>query len=308
MATEVFRTVRPSGGDYTSLAACEAGEQQNWVTADEYGVWEIQGDWSGGPDATCQIDGSTTDTTRYIEIRADASNRYDGTWSTSKYIIASAASSVVRIQDANVRIIGIQSAPNGVTAGFLALSGGSATQITDCAVNGQDSTTSGFLCTTSSTAEITCRNCVAYNCNTRGFGITVANGDMICYNCTANDCVVGFGQTAGLLLARNCLAQNNTTADYSGTFDAASNYNCDEDATAPGANSFTDTASFTNAAGGDFHLTTALSQQGEDLSGVGVTTDFEGDARSNWDVGADEIAAAPPATTVPRRALMGVGF
>ncbi len=299
-------TVRPSGGDYTSLSNAEAGEQDDLAAAGDHLVIEIQGDWSSAADALCVFNGSTTSATSYIEVRTDAANRHAGALDTSLYRISSGAGSNVSLQDGFVHLIGLQILPSSAT-GIVVLSGGNDCTATDCLIGGTP--TSGISAQTSSTVEIECRNCVVWDASTRGFGVTVANGDMWCYNCTAYDCTIGFHQTNGLMTVRNCLAQANATADFSGTFEAASNYNCDEDSTAPGANSFTDTASFTNAGAGDFHLTAALSQQGEDLTSVGVTTDFEGDTRSNWDVGADEIVAAPGGGGITSfRALMGVGF
>lgn len=306
---ERFVTVAPSGGDYTSLSAAEAGEQADLVAAGDHLVIEIQGTWASADTAAVLIAGSTTSVTSYIEIRTDAPNRHAGVLNTSLYRLAPGSGSIpIRLQDNYTHLIGIQIIPTAAN-GVSSLTGSANSSCESCIVAG--TATNAFLVSTSTSSGMTCRNCVAYGASTSGFSQTVGTALLDCYNCTAYDCETGFLQTTGTMTVRNCLAQANATADFSGTFGGSSNYNCDSDGGAgtPGANHFTDTASFVNAAGGDFHLSSALNQQGEDLTSVGVTTDFEGDPRSNWDVGADEIAAAPPAGGfVPRRALMGVGF
>src|SRR3990170_1219772 len=82
MATTVTKTIKSSGGDYTSLSAWEAGQQGNLVTADQIQVAEC---YSMLDTSICVINGWTTDATRYIEIKTPVSERHDGKWNTSKY-------------------------------------------------------------------------------------------------------------------------------------------------------------------------------------------------------------------------------
>lgn len=86
MATQILVTVKPSGGDYTSLAAAISANAQNLVTNDKYLDIEIDGDWSGGPDTSVvNITGYTTDATHYINIYTTATARHAGVYNTSKY-------------------------------------------------------------------------------------------------------------------------------------------------------------------------------------------------------------------------------
>lgn len=43
MATEVIKTIKSSGGDYTTLHAFKAGEVRDLVAADEIAVAEVSG-------------------------------------------------------------------------------------------------------------------------------------------------------------------------------------------------------------------------------------------------------------------------
>src|SRR3972149_2689414 len=88
MPTTITKTIKPSGGDYTSLSAWEAGMQKDLVTADEISVAEC---YSMSDTTAVSIDGWTTDATRYIKIYTPISERHDGKWNINKYrLIASA--------------------------------------------------------------------------------------------------------------------------------------------------------------------------------------------------------------------------
>jgi len=84
MATEVIKTIKASGGDYSSLAAWDAGEARNLPSADEIAVAEFYDflDTGGVVDLS---GGWTTDPTRYIDIRPGAGQGHQGIYDTSKY-------------------------------------------------------------------------------------------------------------------------------------------------------------------------------------------------------------------------------
>lgn len=89
MASLLKHTVKPSGGDFTTLDAAIdhlVASHANFVTADVYGEIEIGGDWSAGADtASVSVSGITMDATRYLHIYTDASNRAGLSWDTGKY-------------------------------------------------------------------------------------------------------------------------------------------------------------------------------------------------------------------------------
>jgi len=115
MATERKRTIKPTGqgGDYTTLSAWEAGEQADLVALDEYRIGEIDGDWSATSEtADVAINGSITDSTRYLEIRAIGTARHNGKWDDTKYkIVLETAGYLVGmliIEDPYTKVSGIQ--------------------------------------------------------------------------------------------------------------------------------------------------------------------------------------------------------
>jgi len=79
MATQLKKTVKPSGGDYTTLNACLAANQQDLVAADKYFDVEIDGTWaSADTTAVAGLTNYTTDATRYINIYTTAAARHLG--------------------------------------------------------------------------------------------------------------------------------------------------------------------------------------------------------------------------------------
>lgn len=86
MPTVVIKTLRASGGDYTTMSAWEAGEQADLVAADEQHVLECYDDWAGGLADFVFIQGWTTDATRNIVVKAAAGHEYDPIADTGFYI------------------------------------------------------------------------------------------------------------------------------------------------------------------------------------------------------------------------------
>ena len=123
MASERYRSIHPTTGDYPDLVSWEAGEDGDLVSADEYAVAEIVGDWSGlggedlgGNYTRLVISGWTTDATRYVVIRADSSNRAGTSWDSDKYFLKCAdKEGVIGVQINYVHIEGIQIEQYGST-------------------------------------------------------------------------------------------------------------------------------------------------------------------------------------------------
>ena len=82
MATEIIKTVKPSGGDYTSLANWEAGQQGNLPALNETHTAEC---YSMEDSSFVDLFGWTTDPTRYIKIYTPLSERHSGKWNANKY-------------------------------------------------------------------------------------------------------------------------------------------------------------------------------------------------------------------------------
>jgi hypothetical protein len=107
MATVITKTIKPSGGDYTSLSNWEAGEQANLVALNEIAVAEC---YSMTDTTKVNINGWTTGANNYIEIYTPLSERHKGVWDDSKYIlsIASAYSYGLILNVSNIYIEGLQ--------------------------------------------------------------------------------------------------------------------------------------------------------------------------------------------------------
>lgn len=318
MATERLRTIKPSGqgGDYTSLSGWEAGEQGDLVTADLYVIGEISGTWSGADTGQVTIDGWTTDATRYIEVRAVGSSLHAGKWDSTKYVLAPSTgqTACMTVVASYVKIIGLQSevsqagtSPDWAICFHTDYSAAPVNVVFERCIAratgtlGTPDYSAGFwMNQPTSTKAI---NCVAY-----GFDSTSTtsggfyNDRGITYNCTAYDCARGFYGGNVSAIAKNCLAQS-CTDGFAGSWDTTtSTTNCSDIASdAPGTSPVTGTATFVDAANGDFHLAsgdTVAKNAGTDLSGDGTypfSNDIDGATRiGTWDIGADEITGSAP--------------
>lgn len=308
MATTITKTVKPSGGDYTSLSAWEAGMQKDLVAADEISIAEC---YSMSDTTSVVIDGWTGDATRYIKIYTPPAERHNGVWNTGKYILAPASGVVLQISESYVRVYGLQI--NTASIGILVTGGSSSGDVNGDIYIGYNIIKSNGTAANTTGIDIYyvySSNHYIFNNIIYGFsafsneGIQVDDVDATAYiyNNTIYNCYRGIQATNGTIIAVNNLSYNNSVADFNGTF-TTSNYNFSKDATAPGANSIHGTADaktpdFTSTTSGseDFHLlsTSDAIGVGTDNPGSGLyTDDIDGVTRStSWDIGADEYIAA----------------
>jgi hypothetical protein len=309
MATQLKKTVKPSGGDYTSLEACMNANEKDLVAADQYFDVEIDGDWSGGADTTnCTIHNYTTDAMHYINIYTTAAARHAGVWNDSKYRkTTGGGGQLINEQAINyVSIKGIQFDAQGGYAIFIGNSGTNITIAYNIIKNASyDSTTPGISLNYYGPHFI--YNNIIYEC---GKGISspgqFAINGIVVFNNTVADCV-----TAGIdfqatqysspkPLLKNNLVQNSVTNFPNPTgLDPASNYNASSDTTSTGgANDRTSqTFTFKDAANKDYHLASTdagARNYGVSDPGSGLfSDDIDGETRSgSWDIGADEYVAA----------------
>lgn len=309
MATEVKRTIKPSGqgGDYTTLAAWEAGEQQDLVANDRYAIAEISGDWTGISDGPAVVDGWTSDADHYLHIYTLGSARHAGQWTASAYRIA-ANSHTLRVYSSHVRVVGLQldldntsgSSKYGLVTRWN--QGQVAVVVDACIARCQGTAALAVGFDIEDTVGSQVRNCVAYGftaTSSQGF-FWLGSGGRV-RNCTAYDCASGFVGTNAR--ADNCLAQA-CTDGFGPSLLSASTHNCSDLAgDAPGSNAVTGTAQFLDAGAGDFHLSPSdavARGAGADWS-ADFTTDIDGDPIHTWSIGADAQAAPPPTI-----ALLGI--
>lgn len=309
-ATEFKRTVKPSGGDYTTLSAAEAGMQTNLVSSDQFALIEIDGDWSGGADTNAvTIAGWTTGASNYISVYTTNTARHTGKWDATKYVLSTSSGNVLSLAVDYIRLDGLQvkTTSTGVARIITTATGVSSGSwlVKNCIMRGNAASSSridGFIIATAATVSLTAQNCAAFDMptSTSSSGFTVSNGSWTAnlLNCTVYNAYTGFNRIAGTAVAKNCLAQTCTT-DFSGTFDGASTNNCSEDGTAPNTNEQTGTVTFTDAANGDFGLVSGVAiGNGADLSGT-FTDDLAGLTRTvPWDIGARMYVAEGGVTQV----------
>ena len=296
MPTTVVKTIRASGGDYTTLSAWEAANQGDLVAADEVRVAECYNDWPSGLIDAVNIDGSTTDATRYMAITVAAGHRHTGKPDTGFRIVRSSAySAVIIFGDPSCR------------ASWLDVrnTGAGGTAIRQNGTNGSNSRASRCIARTTGTAAYVsgfATLAYAYQCLAIGapvgFSGTGTYGTFDMVGCVASGCATGYlldsPGTTGKRVA-NCVAYNCTT-NYTGTFDAAlSGNNASSSGTMPGSSNLSGigASDFVDAAGHDYHLAggSALIGMGANLYTL-ITEDVDGDARPSsgaWDIGLDQV-------------------
>lgn len=313
MATRYVNTASTPGGDgttnataganraYASLSEWEAARQA--VLSD---IEEVVCDGSTADTAAVTVDGWTATSTHYILIRGSAAS--SGFWDTSKYRL-SVNGQALRIDEANTFVRDFQAEEVG--ASVAAFRPQVASIQAEWCIFRTDTNGSGFcVSSTGSNIGTVFRNCLLISRSSGGNATTDASSSsgsgFVFYNCT----VIGSGSTAfsnrtaatNLTLLRNCLVSGFTTFSSGAGFAASSNYNATDLASATGGanDRVSQTFTFVNAGSGDYHLDSGdagAKDFGEDLSGLGFTTDIDGVTRSGtWDIGADETSGGSALT------------
>ena len=289
MAQFLYKTVKPSGGDYTSLEACMNANEQN-LTGDGWFDVEIDGTWSSADTTAVTIHNYTTTASDYINIYTTSTARHDGIangvgyhLSQNGYLIDTLTNSVN-----NVTIDGLKITAGGDTYRSAIFSVGSSVVIKNNLIPsthgkgmnflhaGDTTIYNNFICE-SDTDAIYCYGWALFKI----------------YNntCKRNISYGGGGLTAA--------AKNNYAASYIGTYVDGFTTNAAADTTGDPAgldNIAFDTSTFVNVTAGteDLHIKVGCSliDVGTDLSAI-FTTDIDGVTRSGtWDIGADEYVAA----------------
>jgi hypothetical protein len=321
MATS--KTIKASGGDYTSLAAWEDAMDGNLTgTGYSEAVCYALDDTDG-----FIITGWTTTAADYIWIHTDSTARHAGVWDGDKYNLLATNEDCFDVAEDFVRFDGLQfgtAAISGANQDCLVINGqaaGATIWISNCIIKGANDGTSaqrGIAC------EDTDNTLYIWNDIIYSFG-AVSGSRGITLNCTANvySCVsICAGARAiacigGTVTAKNTYAGGSSVEDFyygAGTF---AKTNCaSEDASADDAGG-TETATncvnsvaigtdtFINVGAGteNFHLAadglSPLQGAGVSTSGEGAplnfTTDIDGEARdATWDIGADCWVVATP--------------
>jgi hypothetical protein len=309
-------TIRPSGGDYTTLNAAIAAEGHDLTVDNGSGgpgilVFERGGDWSGSPEARTafiDIDGYTTSETYYIKITSDSANRPTSKWDTTKYILEVTDANAFAVRENYIWIDRIQVQIKSQTAaraffqnivrstGWIRLS--------NCIFRGDGGAQKliFYTITTGNFEGVTMWNCLCYGWGSHSdsyFGLTTPE-TMNIYNSKfiwPSTSTCGVRREDGTLTMVNCYSGGNTAGrDYFGTIGLTT---CaSSDTTGNIDNIAVNTTNFINVTGGseDYRLPagSGLIGVGTDDPGIGLySDDMNGDARTSpWDVGDDEYVAA----------------
>jgi putative hemolysin len=302
MPTTVVKTIRTSGGDYTTLSAWEAAQQGDLVSADEIRVAECYNDWPSGLVDGVLIDGWTTDATRYPKITVAEGHRHSGSPQTGFFLKRSANTATVSFAGAGaaytqIEWLDVENTSTGSAARGLSHSfGGTGIVLRNVIVKIASGKEAIHL--PNGSKAIGC--CAWGNSNAGSIGINAS----ISLNCTVRGYGVGFYPTTGDKSCKNCVAYGAAYSDYYLVTAANCSNNASGDTSAPGVNSITGitSADFVDAANNDFHLAS-----GSDLIGAGTnlystfTTDIDGDewpSSGAWDIGFDYYVATGGATIV----------
>jgi hypothetical protein len=316
--TEETITVYPGGGgDYTTLAAAEAGERQDLVAADKALTFSIK---SGGSFGTASffVANWTTDATRTITIEAESGSEHNGTVDSSGVAHANESAAVIldlRVAYTYVRnlLILCTSGSSGANPVALGTSLPGSTvplmfvENVICKLPASSSTAAPF----SLRGSLQLVNCVGMG-GVQGFHVEVAASgtNMILAGLVGSGFNRGFALTdadATVAVFNSYFHRENGGANSAwlitaGTVTAASNV-ATSDTTGPNAayhNIDIDSTVFAGATDPfdfDPHLAdedSALYGEGADVSSIfgGIDYDYEDGTRTRWDIGADEFGVA----------------
>ena len=276
----------------------------------------ITGTCTGGTADTTAvgINGYTCDATNYLKVAVDSGSRHSGTYPSGNTYRLEVSGTGIDVMDDYVQIcdlaIKITTTANS-QSGIVMKNDG--VLVDGCVItianSGSHATTLGiYSYSASGTPAATIQNNIIYGfAGTSNAGVytnATANNTLSLYNKTKTNCVRAVNAVGGTVTVKNTITYGNTTDDYGGTFDAASDYNAtDGDGTGQTEANSIDISGwsgkeeeiFADYASDDYTLmsnATPVSNLGTNLYASGVTTDIKGNARPStglFDIGAHEF-------------------
>lgn len=305
--TWITNTVGPSK-TYSKLSDWEAGRNSNLTLGD--GTNEVAECYTMNDTTAVTVDGWTTASGKGILIYTPTTQRHDGKWKTSAYVMTA----TLQLNEDFVTVHGLQIS-NTVASGngaafkiWSVINADSDIRIGYCIFRGNISGTGqGFgYFNYDSDAVVKIYNCIAYDFinGTVGCEAFDLRSNEKLWNTTVSNCYKGFVRVAGSPCSTNCISQGGTDGYISMNGD----YNVSDIASdPPGANSRVGAVTFVGAY--DFHLSasdTVARGYGLDVSGGGIfSDDIDGVTRSGtWDIGADQYVAAGGSSKPPNTYLL----
>lgn len=302
---------------YASLSAWNAAEANDLVTATNSHVVNCAGSTADTTAVTLSATW-TTSATYDITINGDlASSKWDAT----KYrLSASLYPLTINISHVNINNFQSENSADDNSIGAINIAGAAIVTIDKCIfrIKPQAYTYGNnarvVMGNTDRTGNLKISNTLIYGADAVGvksstygfFETNHSSGNTYLSNITVAECINGISDGYNDIIAINCLCYNNTTADFSASFNASSNYNASSDTSAPGANSrISQTFTFVDSANGDFGLTSSdagARDYGTDLSAgtPPVSDDIIGTARpqnSTYDIGYFEYVTSGASIT-----------
>lgn len=306
-ATQLLKTVKPSGGDYTTLQSCISANTQDLVTNDKWFDIEIDGTWSAADTTAVNVTGYTTDATRYINIYTTTAARHQGYWSTNYYHLSTGGSNTPTLKISNnfVTVTGLQAKhTSGTSSNYHAAFYIAATNLTmkkDIAYANAGPAIYGEV----DRANIMIQNSFAISTSNSGIRLSGKWSDAPSQQ-VLNSVAVSEGSGNGIMsvtyaiTVKNCYAYSASGNDYgintNKTTCAAADTTGEPSSLDSIGYSTSSGAYFINVTSGseNFHIgsSSSLKDAGTDLSST-FTDDIDGQTRINtWDVGVDEIIDA----------------
>lgn len=331
------KTVKSSGGDYTSLNAALAGQAANLTTncAGTGGAGILTIECYAMSDTTAANTGTgyTTSADYYINITVPAAERHDGKWNTAKYRLEVDGQCFNNNEQyTRIAYLQIHSISGGWNEGAIKNSCGDPnltiaycilkTSIANTVMSGGGIVNFQYLSVNSNNNYI--YNNIFYDASgTYGNAVYLGDyaGNFYIYNNTFYNCTYGIVTVYDSETSKH--AKNNlfcnVTNPINGTWNAGSGYNATDQSSigytvTDGATGdrVSQTFTFVDADNDNFHLASndaGARDYGTSLSGT-FTTDIDGETRSGtWDIGADEYvssASNTPSSTLQRGVAVGM--
>lgn len=299
-------TVGATARTYSTITLCESNENNDQVADDEIDICECYDDADPSFQEDVGINGGTNDITRYFVITSATSDRHDGTAGSGVDIdVNLTGQDGIRIADPFVRIEFLEITNTAASSLSLVAFTDGASDSSRVSYNifhdsGSGDAGNGIVVSNASTDHVFIFNNIIYNCN-RGVDLSTSANCRFFNNSVDNS--GEHGVVRGL--CQNVISTRaGTGSDFIATV-SGSNYNADEDGTAPGANSISSVTPDDEflTLGSDYHLESGASSKdaGNDPSSV-FSDDIDEEERPgtalDWDIGADEIISV---ATVRRR-------
>jgi hypothetical protein len=276
------------GRDYTTLSTWESATDNDLVTGALSEVLELYFDQAIFT-ANTSISGATTNSSFFRILRAAAHHGHDGTPNRGVRINRTSGSVTIDIAENNASVQDLIVTHNGNTAGAtraIRLLNSTNIRVIGCIVG--PSTNAGLGATNgigfSNGDNAIVANCTVIDVDGDGIFVNSTSAGVTLYNNTVvNAGMEGYDIDESTTLVKNCLSDNATLFDFSGTVASGSTTNASSDTTAPGTSPRTSqTFTFEDAANDNYHLDSS------DTGALGFGTDLSGDATFGFDDDVDD--------------------